>query len=120
MTTEQDRYAFLHELHLCAACGHTRPIEAAHLRYPDAWFNKCLSGTGNKPHFVWTLPLCPKCHRDQHSIGEREFWTKAGFPVHHLLLSPLTSALVLGGFQQDDNLDGARTWLMRRSQGRLG
>lgn len=27
-----------------------------------------------KPHDKWTLPLCGKCHRDQHTKNEWQWW----------------------------------------------
>ena len=57
----------------CLACG-ARPVHVAHIRYADAWYGKGITGIGIKPDDKWTVPLCPRCHRDQHSHGERDWW----------------------------------------------
>jgi len=52
----------------CAACGAEGPCEAAHVR-------KGTDGAGSvKPSDVFTNPLCPRCHKVQHTIGEPAFW----------------------------------------------
>jgi hypothetical protein len=65
--------AFIRQLP-CLSCGDNTSTEAAHIRFgsPQAWKRQC--GKAEKPDDVWTLPLCGKCHRDQHSAGERFFW----------------------------------------------
>jgi hypothetical protein len=40
---------------------------------------------GAKPHDKWALPLCRDCHREQHRIGERAFWSIVG--INPLLLA---------------------------------
>lgn len=46
----------------------TTPSEAAHIRtFTDG-------GTGLKPSDHFTVPLCSKCHREQHHEGEITFW----------------------------------------------
>jgi hypothetical protein len=37
-----------------------------------------------KPHDKWALPLCQDCHREQHRIGERAFWSIVG--IHPLFV----------------------------------
>jgi hypothetical protein len=39
---------------------------------------KVNPGLGQKPDDVWTLPMCGKHHRLQHSMGERKFWEDTG------------------------------------------
>lgn len=50
-------------------------VEAAHVRFGDLRYGKRECGKGEKPDDCWTLPLCQRHHRLQHSIpGERAFW----------------------------------------------
>ena len=52
----------------------TYDIQAAHIRiYGDG-------GMGMKPGDDHAVPLCQKCHAEQHRIGERTFW-KNVFPT---------------------------------------
>jgi hypothetical protein len=61
----------------CCICG-TSPVEAAHLRVGSIGNGKLPSGMAEKPSDKWTLPLCPRHHREQHSMNEREFWARHG------------------------------------------
>lgn len=62
----------------CLKCGMEPPgIEAAHLRSASGAHGKA-SGIGKKPDDRWCLSLCSSCHRDQHQIGERAFWSEIG------------------------------------------
>lgn len=71
----------------CARCGLLDNVEAAHVRMSSAAHNK-RSGIGEKPDDRWTVPLCAKCHRRQHEIGELTFW-------HELRISPVQLAIEL-------------------------
>lgn len=68
----------------CVVCGDNTAIEAAHVRMPAPYLGKRQTGKGEKPDDIWTLPLCSKCHRDQHKHGELLFWGRsriAALPV---------------------------------------
>lgn len=51
----------------CVKCLST-PSVCAHLR------TGTVCGTGMKPSDVYTVPLCDKCHKEQHRIGEKSFY----------------------------------------------
>lgn len=72
----------------CLACGNNTGAEAAHVRSPDPYLGKRLTGTGTKPDDFWTVPLCSACHRKQHEVGEKKFWGALGIdaPVVALAL----------------------------------
>jgi hypothetical protein len=61
----------------CLACG-IEPAEAAHVKYADPMRGKDHPGIGRKSHDMWTVPLCPSCHRNgkncQHQHNERVWW----------------------------------------------
>jgi hypothetical protein len=61
----------------CVICAR-EPVEVAHVRFADARYGKTEPGMAAKPDDVWTLPLCPGCHRlephAQHGEDEREWW----------------------------------------------
>jgi hypothetical protein len=53
----------------CRACGIEPPAEAAHVR-------KGADGAGGKkPSDYFAVPLCERCHKVQHQIGEPAFWS---------------------------------------------
>lgn len=68
----------------CCVCKSTpdnpnnATTEAAHVRYASPENGKRYVGKGEKPDDRWVVPLCGQHHRDQHEIGEREFWLLAG------------------------------------------
>ena len=66
----------------CLGCN-DEPTQAAHVRMQSGTHNK-HGGMSKKPHDKWALPLCPDCHREQHRIGERAFWSIVG--INPLLL----------------------------------
>ena len=59
----------------CLGCG-DEPSEAAHVRMQSGTHNK-HGGMGKKPHDKFAVSLCRDCHREQHRIGERAFWSIA-------------------------------------------
>lgn len=59
----------------CVVCGDNTSTEAAHVRFSDVSAGKVNPGVGQKPHDFWTVPLCGSCHRGQHLMGERDFWS---------------------------------------------
>ena len=60
----------------CLGCN-DEPSEAAHVRMQSGTHNK-HGGMGKKPHDKWATPLCRDCHREQHRLGERAFWSIVG------------------------------------------
>lgn len=58
----------------CLVCGNNIETEAAHIRMADQRAAKNNPGIGAKPDDKWTVPLCGRCHREQHEMNEGEFW----------------------------------------------
>ncbi len=116
-TDEKSRYNFLHEIGICAVTGREGDIQVAHIRGADALFGKPLTGMAIKPHYVWTMPLCPDSHQEQHDVSEETFWHYHGYPWHDLTRGPMAAALILEGFRAMHDADAARTWLRARIGG---
>lgn len=55
----------------CLLCGDDTTVEAAHIRFG-------ITGMGRKPDDALTIPLCHKCHMEQHRHGEAKFWRERG------------------------------------------
>ena len=73
----------------CLVCEDNTSTEAAHIRMSDARAAKKNPGVGQKPHDFWCVPLCSRCHREQHEVGEEAlFWDRA-------MIDPLFVALAL-------------------------
>ena len=53
---------------ICVTCPEINGIQAAHIRMGNG------GGMAKKPHDKHTVPLCHKCHAEQHRIGEMAFW----------------------------------------------
>lgn len=79
--------AFVRQLP-CLCCGNDIETEAAHIRMADRSVCKRQTGKGEKPDDAFSVPLCGRCHRDQHSMNEREFWRRVG-------IDPIRVALAL-------------------------
>lgn len=62
----------------CTWCGDDTSTEAAHVRFGDDRAAKRPTGKGEKPHDRWAIPLCGKCHREQHTMSERKWWDEKG------------------------------------------
>ena len=60
----------------CIVCGDNTSTEAAHVRFADLRAAKPITGIGIKPDDCWTMPLCGKHHREQHTVSERVFWKR--------------------------------------------
>lgn len=56
----------------CVICGTKQNIQACHIR------SQTGGGTGMKPSDEWTVPMCHRCHAEQHRIGERAFFGDIG------------------------------------------
>ena len=52
----------------CMSCGGTDTIQAAHIR------TAANSGVGMKPADRHVIPLCFRCHKLQHDIGQKAFF----------------------------------------------
>lgn len=74
---------FIRELP-CCVCLNPIETEAAHVRMSDAMAGKVNSGVGAKPHDFFTVPLCGRHHRMQHSGSERDFWNLVGINPFYL------------------------------------
>lgn len=59
----------------CCVCGGT-PSDAAHIRFAAKAFGKRYTGMAEKPDDKWAVPLCRKCHTEQHSLNEEVFWLR--------------------------------------------
>ena len=71
----------------CLVCGNDIESQAAHIRYADDRVAKRYVGKGEKPDDKFTVPLCDKDHRHQHSMNEREYWEKAGIDAVFVALA---------------------------------
>jgi hypothetical protein len=71
----------------CAVCGDDTSTEAAHLRTGSLRYGKKPTGMGEKPSDRWCLPLCGRCHRQQHQGNELEFWLNQGINPFVLAMS---------------------------------
>lgn len=92
-TQAQDHLRFLRSMP-CLITG-LRPVEVAHIRFAAPSYGKRSVGMAEKPDDRWTVPLDPGKHREQHSMGEVEFWIKHG-------IDPIPVALALWGASGDD------------------
>jgi len=83
-----DRHlAFIRQLP-CLVCMDNTSTEAAHIRFSDERAAKINPGVGQKPHDHWTVPLCGRHHREQHTMNEEKFWGTEG-------IDPLFVAMAL-------------------------
>lgn len=62
----------------CCVCLNNTGSDPAHIRFSDARVAKINAGVGAKPDDRWAVPLCRRCHDEQHSMNERAFWLKYG------------------------------------------
>lgn len=79
----------------CCVCLNEERSEAAHIRFAWPRVDKRETGLGEKPDDMWSVPLCPKDHREQHSGSEISFWAK-----QHM--SPILTALALWAVTGDE------------------
>ena len=70
----------------CLSCGAEHQTEAAHVRMSRGAGTG--GGMGMKPSDAPAVPLCSKCHRDQHAAPEAGFWAA-------LSIDPIRAALAL-------------------------
>jgi len=80
----------------CVKCANPETC-AAHIR------TETDGGMGMKPSDSWTVPLCHKCHTEQHNKGETTFWgsIKAAKQLARNLY-------LMKGFTDEDDLMGAQ------------
>lgn len=71
----------------CAVCGDNTSVEAAHIRSANRHYGKRHTGLGEKPDDLWTLPVCSRCHRKQHSMNEVQFYQSRNIDPWKLALS---------------------------------
>lgn len=81
----------------CVICGNNIETEATHVRFTCAQVGKLNPGIGRKPDDCWTVPLCGKHHREQHTGNEKTFWR--GYSI-----DPLRLALALHRITGDHDL----------------
>lgn len=98
--TSESHLAFIRQLP-CLICLNDIETQACHVRYSDSRFGKVNPGLAQKPHDMWTLPMCGRHHDLQHSMNEKRFWTELG-------IDPLPLCLALwhisGQFERADRL----------------
>lgn len=70
----------------CCICSGI-DTEAAHIRTASIENGKVHTGMQEKPSDKWSLPLCNKHHREQHSMNEMEFWGNHGINPFLLAIS---------------------------------
>lgn len=75
----------------CVVCGDNTSTEAAHIRMSCDWAGKRAVGMGEKPDDIWTVPLCGRCHKEQHGMNEQDYW----WGVRMRYLDPVKVALAL-------------------------
>lgn len=68
-------------------------------------------GTSLKPSDNYTVPLCHKCHQEQHQIGELAFW---GSEEKIRALIKFTNALVGCGASGKYGHDVATKWIITK------
>ncbi len=90
---DEQHLAFIRGLP-CLVCRNNIETEACHIRYADQSIAKPMTGIAQKPHDKFTVPMCGKCHREQHSKSERAFWAGVG-------LDPVKLALALYSVSDD-------------------
>lgn len=62
----------------CLVCGNNVMTECAHIRYAEPRAAKRPTGLGERPDDDWTVPLCGRHHRLQHTTNEKRWWTLQG------------------------------------------
>lgn len=70
---------------VCLVCG-AHPTECAHVRINSG------AGMGEKPDDSRCIPLCPTCHRNQHSEGEHTFYGIRGIDIEAMIRRFVTAS----------------------------
>ena len=55
-------------------CRDDVSVEACHIRTAALGYGKFHTGLGEKPSDKWAVPLCGRCHREQHAFGDELKW----------------------------------------------
>lgn len=100
---DEKHLAFIRSLP-CVVCKNNIETEAAHIRMMDPTVAKPMTGIGQKPHDKYTLPLCGKCHREQHAVRENQFWERAGIDPVKLALELYSES---GDFERGEQVVNA-------------
>lgn len=81
-----DHLAFIRTLP-CMITGKS-PVEAAHVSFTLAIAGKADKGVGKKSDDVYTVPLAPHIHAEQHAHpkGEVGFWAEHGLTKEQLII----------------------------------
>lgn len=69
----------------CIACSTEVGVQAAHVRASGD------GGMGLKPSDYRAVPLCVRCHGDQHQRGEAAFWRGLGADPNALIIRLITA-----------------------------
>lgn len=93
----------------CLACGDNTSTEAAHIRMGCEEIEKRPTGLGEKPDDIYAVPLCGRCHREQHEIGENAFWdrkawTSSVYIPQWLFLKALALACHSGDYDMGEKI----------------
>jgi hypothetical protein len=80
-----EKYLAYVRMQPCCVCKSPGPCDAAHIRTASTVYNKRATGMQEKPDDRWCVPLCRPipgvkrgCHKNQHSVGEMQFWRDLG------------------------------------------
>lgn len=98
----------------CVVTGR-RPVQAAHVSYPNPALGKLGRGKSAKESDRWAVPLCPEEHARQHSMSEEAYWRSVG-------IDPCVTALALHGAYPNETLallivrNASRSSLWQRKQ----
>jgi hypothetical protein len=111
-----DRLQFCRDIGICIVTGIEGHVDPAHTRFADSLFGKFDAGIALKPNDCFTVPLSRAAHEDQHSNGEREWWTRNGFRAGSITEGPLAAGLVLTGFYEMADLEAAKIWTRERAK----
>lgn len=76
----------------CLCCGNDIETEAAHIRAGNEFYGKRPTGGSEKPSDCWTIPLCGRCHREQHKMNERGYWGERNIDPFLVALSLYASS----------------------------
>lgn len=100
---DEAHLAFIRQLP-CVACMDNTATEACHVRMGDPRAAKRQTGMSEKPNDVFCVPLCSKCHREQHGSAERAFWN--GREIDPIFLA-LALHSVSGSYEDGMTIIGA-------------
>ena len=76
----------------CCSCRNNIETEAAHIRAGNREYGKRPTGKSEKPDDLWVLPLCGRCHREQHGASEVDYWSNKGINPWDLALRLFASS----------------------------